>query len=164
MSWSSTSATCSESSRGSLHTARPPCRRNPAGRPSIVTSPPGYSIHVDESESDLRIFERLVAQSHHELSAGDPLTALATVRRALDLWRGPALSNFPAGDVLTGHIVHLEELRIRAFEIRIECEEQLGRLRESIPDLAWESRPSGRAGNASLARRREAPEFSAPPG
>ncbi|MEO3977577.1 AfsR/SARP family transcriptional regulator [Streptomyces sp. CAU 1734] len=105
------------------------------GRSLIVTSPPGYAIRVDDSEVDIRIFERLVAQSRNELSEGDPLAALTTVRRALDLWRGPALSNFPAGDVLTGHIVHLEELRIRAFEIRIEAEDQLGRHRESIPEL-----------------------------
>ncbi|MFF1560798.1 BTAD domain-containing putative transcriptional regulator [Streptomyces sp. NPDC058279] len=107
----------------------------PAGRSLITTSPPGYVIQVDDSEVDIRIFERLVAQSRGELSDGDPVTALRTVRSALDLWRGPALSNFPAGDMLTGHVVHLEELRIRAFEIRIEAEEQLGLHRESIPEL-----------------------------
>ncbi|MET9608700.1 BTAD domain-containing putative transcriptional regulator [Streptomyces sp. NPDC006512] len=107
----------------------------PAGRSLIVTSAPGYSIQVEDSEIDIRIFERLVSQSRLELSDDDALGALRTVREALDLWRGPALSNFPAGDMLTGHIVHLEELRIRAYEIRIECEERLGWHRESIPEL-----------------------------
>ncbi|MFG2296219.1 BTAD domain-containing putative transcriptional regulator [Streptomyces sp. NPDC048603] len=105
------------------------------GRNLIVTSAPGYAIQVDESEVDIRIFERLVTQSRNELSDGDAVSALRTVRQALDLWRGPAMSNFPAGDVLNGHIVHLDELRIRAFEIRIEAEDQLGRRRESIPEL-----------------------------
>ncbi len=41
----------------------------------------------------------------------------------------------PAGDVLTGHIAHLEELRIRAYEIRIEAKDELGQHRESIPEL-----------------------------
>ncbi|AZM94075.1 MULTISPECIES: AfsR/SARP family transcriptional regulator [Streptomyces] len=107
----------------------------PEGRPLIVTNPPGYSILVEDSEIDIRIFERLVTRARAELSAGDALTALHTVREALELWRGPALSNFPAGDMLAGHVVHLEELRIRAFEIRIACEEQLGWHRESIPEL-----------------------------
>lgn len=107
----------------------------PAGRTLIVTRPPGYSIQADDSEIDIRIFERLVSQSRLELAEGDAPTALRTVRAALDLWRGPALSNFPAGDLLSGHVVHLEELRIRAFEIRIACEEQLGWHRESIPEL-----------------------------
>ncbi|MGO4460789.1 BTAD domain-containing putative transcriptional regulator [Streptomyces sp. M-16] len=107
----------------------------PAGRCLIVTSPPGYSIQVEDDEIDIRIFEKLVSRARTELAADEPLTALATVREALDLWRGPALSGIPTGDALSGHVVHLEELRIRAFEIRIACEEQLGWHRESIPEL-----------------------------
>ena len=104
-------------------------------RALIVTSPPGYTIQVADDEVDIRVFEKLVTQSRNLLCDGDAVAALRTVREALDLWRGPALSHFPAGDLLTGHIVHLEELRIRAFEIRIEAEERLGRHRESIPEL-----------------------------
>ncbi|GHB82086.1 hypothetical protein GCM10010347_61200 [Streptomyces cirratus] len=107
----------------------------PAGRSLIVTSPPGYRILADDAEIDIRVFERLVAQARGELGGGDPGAALRSVRQALDLWRGPALSNHPVGDVLTGHLVHLEELRVRAFEIRIEAQEQLGLTRESIPEL-----------------------------
>lgn len=110
-------------------------RLAPTDRQLIVTSPPGYAIRVEDDEVDIRMFERLVARSRTELGEGDSLSALHTVRQALDLWRGPALSNFPAGDVLTGHVVHLEELRIRAFETRIEAEDRLGRHRESIPEL-----------------------------
>ncbi|MFJ3880925.1 BTAD domain-containing putative transcriptional regulator [Streptomyces sp. NPDC090077] len=107
----------------------------PADRCLIVTSPPGYSIQVDDSDVDVRIFERLVTRARHELAEDEPSRALRTVHQALDLWRGPALSNFPAGDVLAGHVVHLEELRIRAFETRIEAHERLGRHREAIPEL-----------------------------
>ncbi|WP_329203063.1 MULTISPECIES: AfsR/SARP family transcriptional regulator [unclassified Streptomyces] len=107
----------------------------PAGRSLIVTSPPGYRILADDTEIDIRVFERLVAQARTELGGGHPGAALRSVRQALDLWRGPALSNHPVGDVLTGHLVHLEELRVRAFEIRIEAQEQLGLNRESIPEL-----------------------------
>lgn len=106
-----------------------------SGRTLIVTSAPGYAIQVDDSEVDIRVFEQLVAQGRDRLAAGDPAAALDHINRALALWRGPALSNFPAGDVLAGHIVHLEELRIRAFEIRIEAEGRLGRQGDSIPGL-----------------------------
>ncbi len=37
--------------------------------------------------------------------------------------------------MLSGHIVHLEELRLRAYEIRIEAADRLGLHRESIPEL-----------------------------
>ncbi|UUU30208.1 winged helix-turn-helix domain-containing protein [Streptomyces sp. CA-210063] len=104
-------------------------------RSLIVTSPPGYAIQVDDAEIDIRIFERLVTEGRDRLIEGDPVGALDSIQQALALWRGPALSNFPAGDVLAGHIVHLEELRIRAFEIRIEAEERLGRHGDSIPEL-----------------------------
>ncbi|KJY35659.1 MULTISPECIES: AfsR/SARP family transcriptional regulator [Streptomyces] len=107
----------------------------PAGRCLIVTGPSGYVMRVEDSEVDVRIFERLVTRARYELAEEEPQRALRTIGQALDLWRGPALSNFPAGDVLAGHIVHLEELRIRAFETRIEAQEALGRHRESIPEL-----------------------------
>ncbi|MGW7081751.1 AfsR/SARP family transcriptional regulator [Streptomyces sp. NPDC054871] len=107
----------------------------PADRELIVTSAPGYAIQIGDDEVDVKIFERLVMRARGELNDQDPGAALSTVRQALALWRGPALSNSPAGDLLRGHIVHLEELRIRAFELRIQAEDQLGRHRESIPEL-----------------------------
>lgn len=107
----------------------------PADRELIVTSAPGYAIQVDDEEVDVKIFERLVVRARREIGDQDPAAALSTVRQALALWRGPALSNSPAGDLLRGHIVHLEELRIRAYELRIQAEERLGRHRESIPEL-----------------------------
>ncbi|WP_424217466.1 AfsR/SARP family transcriptional regulator (plasmid) [Streptomyces sp. BI20] len=104
-------------------------------RQLIVTSPTGYAIQVEDSEVDVRIFEDLVNTSRNQLADNEAALARRTVQQALDLWRGPALANFPAGDVLTGHIAHLDELRIRAFEIRIESDDRLGRHRESIPEL-----------------------------
>ncbi|MEV7618209.1 BTAD domain-containing putative transcriptional regulator [Streptomyces sp. NPDC089799] len=104
-------------------------------RQLIITSPPGYAIQVDDSEVDVRVFEALVNQARIRLADGEAAPALRTARQALDMWRGPALANFPAGDVLIGHIAHLEELRIRAYEIRIEAENLLGLHRESIPEL-----------------------------
>ncbi|MCD0452120.1 winged helix-turn-helix domain-containing protein [Actinocorallia sp. API 0066] len=104
-------------------------------RALITTSPPGYSIHVDRDEVDVQVFEDLIDHARSELADGDPALALCAVQQALELWRGPALANFPAGDLLVGHIAHLDELRIRAYEIRIEAKERMGLHRESIPEL-----------------------------
>ncbi|GAA0481844.1 AfsR/SARP family transcriptional regulator [Streptomyces stramineus] len=107
----------------------------PPGRELLVTRSPGYLIQVEDEEVDTKVFERLVAQGLEDLKGGRSEHALDHLRQGLDLWRGPALSNVPAGEVLTGRIVHLEELRIRALELRIEAMNRLGRQRESIPEL-----------------------------
>ncbi|UQX05470.1 AfsR/SARP family transcriptional regulator [Streptomyces sp. RerS4] len=105
------------------------------GRSLIVTTPPGYSIQVDDAEVDLRVFERLISAARVQLGQGDAVSALSSARKALALWRGPAFSSFVAGDLLKGHLAHLEELRIGAFELVIEAESRLGRHRELLPEL-----------------------------
>ena len=95
----------------------------------------GYTMHVDDSAIDIKVFERLVARGRDELRAGRYEAAADALGMSLDLWRGPVLSNVPTGDVLAGRIVHLEELRIRALELRIEAMRLLGRLRELVPEL-----------------------------
>lgn len=107
----------------------------PPQRTLLSTRSPGYLIEVEPDEVDIKIFERLFARAAAALKSGKAEEALTQLDEALRLWRGPALSNVPAGDVLVGHIVHLEELRIRAFELRIEARIQLGRWRDAIPEL-----------------------------
>lgn len=105
-------------------------------RTLLVTRAPGYVIQVEDDEVDVKIFENLIARGQKALQDDEPERALGLLRRALALWRGPALSNIPAGDVLTGRIVHLEELRIRGLQLRIEAEIRLGRQRDAIPELS----------------------------
>ncbi len=108
----------------------------PADRALLRTRPPGYLMEVDaDREVDIRIFERVFARAVAAHKAGRPEEVLTHLDEALGLWRGPVLSNVPAGDILTGHIVHLKELRIRALELRIEARTQLGRWRDTIPEL-----------------------------
>ncbi|MFE2295605.1 BTAD domain-containing putative transcriptional regulator [Streptomyces sp. NPDC059452] len=95
----------------------------------------GYTMHVDDSSIDIKVFEQLVARGREELRAGRYEAAADVLGLSLGMWRGPILSDVPTGDVLAGRIVHLQELRIRALELRIEAMRLLGRLRELVPEL-----------------------------
>ncbi|WP_245755463.1 AfsR/SARP family transcriptional regulator [Actinopolyspora alba] len=50
----------------------------------------GYSVHVDPGELDLEVFNTLRSRAR-EISESDPAEAADMLRRALALWRGPAL-------------------------------------------------------------------------
>ncbi|WP_069814235.1 AfsR/SARP family transcriptional regulator [Streptomyces sp. TP-A0874] len=107
----------------------------PAGRTLIETRPPGYRIQADAEDIDAKVFERLVGEGRTLIGQDRPDAASARLQRALDLWRGPVLANVAPGSVLTRYITHLEELRIRAIQLRVESGERLGHHREMIPEL-----------------------------
>ncbi|MCF1594607.1 AfsR/SARP family transcriptional regulator [Streptomyces muensis] len=104
-------------------------------RKLLLTQAPGYFLDIARSEVDACVFEELVRSAQRELHQGAPEKAAAHLDRARTLWRGPMLSNVPIAGVLTGRIAHMEELRIRALELRVETEFQLGRYREVLPEL-----------------------------
>ncbi|MFE7135045.1 BTAD domain-containing putative transcriptional regulator [Streptomyces sp. NPDC057638] len=101
----------------------------------LVTRPLGYLIQVPRDDVDITLFERLVDRAGAELERRMPDAAARSLRSALALWRGPVLSSVPTGQILGGRVAHLAELRIRALELRIEADNQLGRHRENIPEL-----------------------------
>jgi DNA-binding SARP family transcriptional activator len=106
-----------------------------ATRTLLVTRPRGYLIEVEPDEVDAKVFERLVKQGRALLDESRTEEASDRLRTALDMWRGPALASISVGEVLQAHVAHLGELRIRAVELRIQAEKQLGRHRELIPEL-----------------------------
>ncbi|MFJ3586748.1 BTAD domain-containing putative transcriptional regulator [Streptomyces sp. NPDC090127] len=105
------------------------------GRNLLVTKAPGYAIQLREDEVDVSVFERHIREAQADFSEGAFESASVKLQRALALWRGPVLSNVPVGCVLAGRIARVEELRIRALELRVETESRLGRQRELLPDL-----------------------------
>ncbi|MEV0638644.1 AfsR/SARP family transcriptional regulator [Streptomyces sp. NPDC050619] len=106
-----------------------------SGRPLLLTKSPGYQLDLSDDEVDARVFERLVRRAQHKLDHDEVEAASGCVTRALQLWRGRPLSNVPMGSVLTGRVARVEELKIRALELRVETEHRLGRHREFLPDL-----------------------------
>ncbi|MFC5164817.1 BTAD domain-containing putative transcriptional regulator, partial [Nonomuraea angiospora] len=77
--------------------------------PGVISShPAGYALDVPPGEVDAWAFERLVR-------AGD-------VRRALALWRGPALADAADLPFATAPAARLEELRLTALATRIAAD------------------------------------------
>jgi DNA-binding SARP family transcriptional activator len=97
----------------------------------IVTQPPGYVICVRPNELDLLRFERLVDEAEH----ATPEVGAKLLREALELWRGPPLADVAHESFAQTEIVRLEELRLRALELRLEADLAVGRARELVGEL-----------------------------
>jgi DNA-binding SARP family transcriptional activator len=98
---------------------------------AVLTQEPGYLIRVGPDELDLLRFETLV----EEAQRASPEVAAQLLREALDLWRGPALSDLAGEAFAHPEILRLEELRLGALERRIEADLALGRHAELVGEL-----------------------------
>jgi DNA-binding SARP family transcriptional activator len=105
------------------------------GPDAIVTRPPGYLLRADPEQIDARRFERLAAEGHEALAAGDVAAAAGLLREALSLWRGAPLSDFAYEPFAQAEAARLEELRLRALEDRIESDLRSGKAAELIAEL-----------------------------
>jgi DNA-binding SARP family transcriptional activator/tetratricopeptide (TPR) repeat protein len=108
-------------------------RALPKGR--LVTQATGYLFRVAPDEVDTERFEQLLADGREALARGDAAEAAATLRRALSLWRGPALADFRFDPFAQAEITRLEELRLVCIEERIEAELALGAAGELVGEL-----------------------------
>ncbi|KJY25432.1 BTAD domain-containing putative transcriptional regulator, partial [Streptomyces sp. NRRL S-495] len=106
----------------------------PAGPPVLLTGGHGYRVVLDGHRLDARTFADGVARSRAAAAAGEPAAALADLREALALWRGPVLDGLP-GRLPAAAGVALEELRLTAWEDCLDLEAALGRYRETVPEL-----------------------------
>ncbi|MFL6033777.1 MAG: BTAD domain-containing putative transcriptional regulator [Gaiellaceae bacterium] len=102
---------------------------------SLVTRAPGYVLEVEPENVDLIRFERLVKDGRAALAAGDPVSAADTMRAAIALWRGPALTEFAAEPFAQIEGGRLDDLRVAALEERIDADLQLGRHGELTGEL-----------------------------
>ena len=106
--------------------------RKALGTGAVVTRGQGYAVDVDPADLDSVRFERLVDQARAALRGGDPAGAADLVRRALGLWRGPALADVAGEPFAQAEIARLDELRAAAVETELEAELSAGRHREVI--------------------------------
>jgi DNA-binding SARP family transcriptional activator len=101
----------------------------------LRTSPPGYLLRVDLGQLDADRFERLVARAREEAAGGDHNGAASTLRKALAVWRGPALADVVDSPSIRTEASRLEEARLAALEERIEADLACGHHTEVIPEL-----------------------------
>ncbi|MEU0575378.1 AfsR/SARP family transcriptional regulator [Dermacoccus nishinomiyaensis] len=81
----------------------------------LVTRPVGYVLRPGQAGTDAERFHQLVAEGR-ALAAADPARAVGTLRRALGLWRGPALEGSGRGAICSAGAALLEESRLIALE------------------------------------------------
>ncbi|MYU18775.1 LuxR family transcriptional regulator, partial [Streptomyces sp. SID8361] len=108
--------------------------RRAIGRDAVISSPGGYRLATaaPQDDVDLLLFERLTNEGIRALDADDPGTAAATLRKALALWRGPALADLPDRETAAARP---EALRLTALHRRIDADLALDRPTDVIPEL-----------------------------
>lgn len=119
--------------RGAIHTYL--ARLRSALRPAeiITRQRDGYVIELPPTSLDLHHFRRLVTEATN-VGSGGLVAESALLRQALDLWRGPALSDIPS-DPLRALALTLDEDRLRVLERCIDIDLELRRYRDLVPEL-----------------------------
>jgi DNA-binding SARP family transcriptional activator len=107
---------------------------DPEGR-VLVTRAPGYQVVPGRAGLDSDQFARLVAAGRQALTEDEPLRAVDLLTGALELWRGRALADVPATQLMTAEADRLEESRVEALELRAEANMACGRYGEVVPEL-----------------------------
>jgi DNA-binding SARP family transcriptional activator len=120
----------------------------PAGTEPCVlrTVPGGYMLAVEPHTLDHIRFEDALRDGRAALEADEPEKAAERLRDGLALWRGPALANV-GGSAAELESARLDELRLVAFELRIEADLACGRhdgvvaeLEQLVREHPWRER------------------------
>ncbi|MGP4001755.1 BTAD domain-containing putative transcriptional regulator [Streptomyces sp. 8N706] len=101
----------------------------------LVTEHGGYRAVLPDEAVDVGQFEQWVEEGQKAVAGGEPLRARELLERGLALWRGAALADVRRGEVLRAHAVGLEEARLRALELRLDCDLELGRHGHVVAEL-----------------------------
>jgi predicted ATPase/DNA-binding SARP family transcriptional activator len=110
-----------------LRQALEPGRARGAAGEVLVTRDRGYLLRVDREHLDATVFEEGFTAGRTALEAGRHAEAAQTLRKALELWRGPVLANLADYAFTRPEAARLEELRLAAVEARIDADLALGR-------------------------------------
>jgi DNA-binding SARP family transcriptional activator/streptogramin lyase len=105
--------------------------RKQLGPETVDTVGAGYRLTASPRDLDAHRFEKLVAEAR-PLERGP---AVAKLREALALWRGPPLADFAYDEFARHEIERLDELRLAATERRVDLELALGHHDDLVPEL-----------------------------
>jgi predicted ATPase/DNA-binding SARP family transcriptional activator len=109
--------------------------RSAAGKDIVEYGPTGYRLAVPSGEIDAWEFERLIQAARAATAAGDSAAGAGMLRRALGMWRGPALADVADAEFAAPAIARLSELRLAAAEERIEADLALGHGAGLVPEI-----------------------------
>ena len=105
--------------------------RKRVGADTLVTQAPGYVLKVNRDQVDAHRFEQML-RTARQTDADERRTLL---QQGLALWRGPPLAEFAFDDFAQAEIRRLGELRLVAFEERIDADLALGRHGDVVGEL-----------------------------
>ncbi|MGH3769943.1 MAG: BTAD domain-containing putative transcriptional regulator [Pseudonocardiaceae bacterium] len=101
----------------------------------LLTHAPGYLLRVEPDRVDLSRFHSLVNSGRADLVAGSWEQAARTLRSALELWRGPVLTDLVESGVTWPELATVQNTQLAAFEDYVEAELACGRYSEMISAL-----------------------------
>ncbi|GLY54972.1 BTAD domain-containing putative transcriptional regulator [Lentzea sp. NBRC 102530] len=106
------------------------------GDPSLIqTAADGYRMSVDPLTVDAHRFADAAARGRVAAAADDLDAARKAFAEALELWRGPVLSDVPSETLYREHAPRLTELLMTVHERRIDVELALGNHADLVPEL-----------------------------
>jgi DNA-binding SARP family transcriptional activator len=105
--------------------------RKVLGANVLETRAPGYVLRIEPEQVDANRFERSLEDARGLL----PQDRREHLVRALESWRGPALSEFAFQNFAQPEIRRLDELRLAAIAERIDADLELGRHGDVIGEL-----------------------------
>ncbi|GAA0449869.1 hypothetical protein GCM10010361_12420 [Streptomyces olivaceiscleroticus] len=115
------------------------CPSAQVAREILVTGAGGYGLKGDHLRLDWLDFQRLKNLGTRALERGESLAGIALLDDALELWRGDALVDTPAGPVLDSKRRFFEESRLDAITLRAEAQIKAGLHQRAIAQLAAET-------------------------
>jgi DNA-binding SARP family transcriptional activator len=103
----------------------------------LVTAPGGYVFRPRScDEIDIDAFERLAREGRAAMAVGRYEHAACQLRKATQLWRGPALVDVRLGRLLEANAARLQESLLNVTELCIDADLRLGRHHSVLTELA----------------------------
>ena len=95
----------------------------------------GYCFDTDPATIDAGAFDQLLRVGQQRAAADGPAAADEVLGAALDLWRGEVLVDLGPPDFASSSVLHLNELRLVAWEGWLDAQLALGRHRTVVTRL-----------------------------
>jgi basic membrane lipoprotein Med (substrate-binding protein (PBP1-ABC) superfamily)/DNA-binding SARP family transcriptional activator len=103
--------------------------------PSLERRGNGYRLRLGDASLDSQVFEQLLEEASRAAASRRHARAAELAQGALLLWRGPVLADVQLHAAGRAEAERLEELRLRAIEVRVDAELALGRHAQVVGEL-----------------------------